>query len=312
LMPLWIVEGMAEYLSKGRIDPLTAMWVRDATIHDRLPDLRKLERDPRYFPYRYGEALLAYIGGRFGDDAVIRYFLAAGLGTPETAFDRALGVSSKQIFTDWQESSREMYNPLVKDRPANAGTLLIAPVRKGARGTLNVGPAFSPDGKYLAFLSPRAIFDIDLYLADATTGKVIRQLASASRNGHFEALRFVDSAGSWSPDSRRLAFIVFEKGDNYLGIVDVETGKTENIRVPGIDAINHVAWSPDGRTIALSGQKTGVSDLFLYDLDSHEVRQLTSDKYADLQPAWSPDGRKIAFVSDRGAAPTSTNSASPA
>ena len=301
MMPLWIVEGMAEYLSKGRIDPLTAMWVRDATIHNRLPDLKKLTRDPRYFPYRYGEALLAYIGGRFGDDAVIRYFLAAGMGTPESAFERALGVSSKQLFTDWQESSRELYNPIVKDRPANAGTLLIAPVRKNARGTLNVGPALSPDGKYLAFLSTRAIFDIDLYLADASTGKVIRQLASASRNAHFEALRFVDSAGSWSPDSRRLAFIVFEKGDNYLALVDVESGRTETIRIPGIDAINHVAWSPDGHTIALSGQKTGVSDLFLYDLDSHDVRQLTSDKYADLQPAWSPDGRMLAFVSDRGA-----------
>src|SRR5436190_722980 len=73
LMPLWIVEGMAEYLSKGRIDPLTAMWIRDATLHDRLPDIKKLTRDPRYFPYRYGQALLAYMGGRFGDDAVIRY-----------------------------------------------------------------------------------------------------------------------------------------------------------------------------------------------------------------------------------------------
>ena len=48
-------------------------------MHNRLPTLRQLERDPRYFPYRYGQALLAYIGGRFGDDAVVRYFLAAGM-----------------------------------------------------------------------------------------------------------------------------------------------------------------------------------------------------------------------------------------
>src|SRR6266571_6675504 len=113
IMPLWIVEGMAEYFSKGRIDPLTAMWIRDATIHDRLPDYKKLTRDPRYFPYRYGEALLAYIGGRFGDDAVVRLFLAAGLAGPESAFDRALGIPARQIFTDWQESAREMYNPVV-------------------------------------------------------------------------------------------------------------------------------------------------------------------------------------------------------
>jgi Tol biopolymer transport system component len=302
MMPLWIVEGMAEYFSKGRIDPLTAMWIRDAELHNRLPSLRQLERDPYYFPYRYGQAILAYIGGRFGDDAVVRYFLAAGMTNPEAAFDRALGVPAKQLFTDWQESAHELYAPIVADRPAEPGSPLIGS-KKGTRGNLNLGPAYSPDGKYIAFLSTREIFDIDLFLADAQTGKVLRRLASAGRNGHFESLRFVDSAGSWSADSRRLAFVTFEKGDNYLGIVDAESGKVDSLKVPGIDAITSVAWSPDGHTIVISGQATGVSDLFLFDTDSKEVRRLTNDKYADLQPAFSPDGRTIAFISDRGTGP---------
>ncbi|MEA2239986.1 MAG: hypothetical protein QOC81_4710 [Thermoanaerobaculia bacterium] len=299
MMPLWIVEGMAEYFSKGRVDPLTAMWIRDAEQHNRLPTLRQLERDPYYFPYRYGQAILAYIGGRFGDDAVVRYFLSAGMVNPEAAFDRALGVPAKQIFTDWQESAHEIYAPIVADRPAEPGTPLIGS-KKGTRGNLNVGPAYSPDGKYIAFLSTRAIFDIDLFLADAQTGKVIRRLASTDRNSHLEALRFIDSAGSWSADSRRLAFVTFEHGDNYLGIVDTETGKFENVRVPGIDAMTNVAWSPDGHTIVIAGQSTGVSDLFLFDTESKEVRRLTNDKFADMQPSFSPDGRTIAFVSDRG------------
>lgn len=302
MMPLWIVEGMAEYFSKGRIDPLTAMWIRDAELHNRLPTLRQLERDPYYFPYRYGQAILAYIGGRFGDDAVVRYFLAAGMTSPESAFDRALGVPAKQIFADWQESAHELYAPIVADRPSEPGSPLIGS-KKGTRGNLNVGPAYSPDGKYIAFLSTRAIFDIDLFLADAQTGNVIRRLASTDRNGHFEALRFIDSAGSWSADSRRLAFIVFQKGDNYLGIVDAESRKVDTIRVPGIDAITNVAWSPDNRTIVIAGQATGASDLFLFDTESKEVRRLTNDKYADMQPAFSPDGKTIAFVSDRGTGP---------
>src|SRR5205807_6334960 len=125
MMPLWIVEGMAEYFSKGRIDPLTAMWIRDAEVHNRLPTLRQLERDPYYFPYRYGQALLAYIGGRFGDDAVVRYFLAAGLLGIEPAFDRVLGITAKQPFTDWQASSRELYNPVLATRPMTLGRPLL-------------------------------------------------------------------------------------------------------------------------------------------------------------------------------------------
>lgn len=313
-LPLWLVEGMAEYFSKGRIDPLTAMWIRDATIHDRLPDLKKLTRDPRYFPYRYGQALLAYMGGRFGDDAVVRYFLAAGTVGIDQGFERVVGLSAKQLFKDWQESARELYNPVVQARAAKpgtstpeapgarmamAGTPLLT--KKSTRGDLNVGPALSPDGRYVAFLSTRELFDIDLFLADGHSGKIIRRLVSAAHDAHLDALRFIDSAGSWSPDSRHLAFIVFERGDNFLGIVDVDSRHIQHIRLPGLDALTNVAWSPDGHTIAISGQTTGVTDLFLYDLDAKQVRRLTDDKYADLQPAWSPDGKTIAFVSDRGA-----------
>ncbi|HSP15091.1 MAG TPA: BamA/TamA family outer membrane protein [Thermoanaerobaculia bacterium] len=307
-LPLWLVEGMAEYFSKGRVDPLTSMWIRDATINDRLPDLKKLSRDPRYFPYRYGQALLAYIGGRFGDEAVVRYFLAAGMVGIDQAFDRAVGISSKQLFTDWQESARELYNPVLTAR-ANPPTPLIGrkpiPGKKGSRraSELNVGPALSPDGKYVAFLSSRELFDIDLFLADAHTGKVIRDIVSSDRDAHYESLRFIESGGAWAPDGQRLAFITFEKGDNFLSIVDVNSGAIQNIRVPGVDSISNVAWSPDGHTIAIAGQTTGVTDLFLYDMQDNSVRRLTNDKYADLQPAFSPDGRTLAFVTDRSAGP---------
>jgi Tol biopolymer transport system component len=298
-LPLWLVEGMAEYFSKGRIDPLTAMWIRDATIHNRLPDLKKLTRDPRYFPYRYGQALLAYIGGRFGDDAVVRYFLAAGMVGIEPAFERVIGLNAKQLFADWQESARELYNPVVQSRPSNLGSPILS--KKTTRGDLNLGPSLSPDGRYVAFLSTRELFSIDLFLADAHTGQIVRRLVSSDRDAHFDALRFIDSSGGWSPDSKRLAFVVFEKGDNYIGIVDVESHHIDRIRVPGVDALTNPVWSPDGHTIAFSGQTTGVTDLFLYDIDSKNMRRLTNDKYADLQPAWSPDGRTIAFSSDRGA-----------
>ncbi|HVH39627.1 MAG TPA: basic secretory protein-like protein [Gemmatimonadaceae bacterium] len=76
-IPLWLIEGMAEYMSLGRNDPNTAMWLRDALRRDDLPTLDQLTNDPRYFPYRYGQALWAYIGGRWGDATVNQLFRAA-------------------------------------------------------------------------------------------------------------------------------------------------------------------------------------------------------------------------------------------
>jgi Omp85 superfamily domain/WD40-like Beta Propeller Repeat len=318
-MPLWIVEGMAEYFSKGRVDPLTSMWIRDATIHDRMPNLQELTRDSRYFPYRYGQALMAYIGSRFGDEAVVRYFHAAGVVGPQDAVERALGITHKQLFTDWEESARELYTPVIQARTAELVGPLVgkkpAPPpaepakdererrrrrRRGGMSEMNVGPAISPDGRYVAFLSSRELFSIDLFLADAKTGQIVRRLVASDRDAHFESLRFIESAGAWSPDSRRIAFVTFSKGDNYLSFVDVETRRTEHVKVPGLEAIINVAWSPDGRTIAIAGQTTGVSDLFLYDIESKQVRRLTADKYADLHPSYSPDGKTIVFATDRG------------
>ena len=70
---LWFIEGMAEYLSIGPVDPHTAMWIRDAARKDKLPTIADLD-NPKYFPYRWGQALWAFIGGRWGDEAIPRIY----------------------------------------------------------------------------------------------------------------------------------------------------------------------------------------------------------------------------------------------
>src|SRR5215210_1299056 len=77
-LPLWFIEGMAEYLSIGPDDPHTAMWMREAIGRDKFPDIDELD-NPRYFPYRYGQALWAYIAGTYGDQVIGR-MLRSGAG----------------------------------------------------------------------------------------------------------------------------------------------------------------------------------------------------------------------------------------
>src|SRR2546425_12371082 len=68
--PLWFMEGTAEYLSIGPIDPHTAMWLRDASLEGHLPTIEQLTYDPRIFPYRFGHALWAYLGEKWGDEVI--------------------------------------------------------------------------------------------------------------------------------------------------------------------------------------------------------------------------------------------------
>ncbi|MDE2772338.1 MAG: peptidase S9 [Gemmatimonadota bacterium] len=300
-LPLWLVEGMAEYLSVGRESPLTGMWLRDALREDDFPTIRDLSEGRRYFPYRFGQALWAYVGGAYGDDAVTQLFRRAlRIGFP-AAIEQVLGVQHDTLSADWKRSVERAYGPLMADRtpPDSTGTLLLAP-STGA-GTQNLGPALSPDGRYITYLSEQDLFSIDLFLADANTGRVIRKLSSATSSPHFDALRYVESAGTWSPDGTQFAFAVFKGGDNAITIVNVESGNEVRTFHPlPSGAINNPSWSPDGRTIAFSGTVGGISDLYLWDLESDGVRRLTHDKHGDFHPDWSPDGSTIVFASDRG------------
>lgn len=299
-LPLWLIEGMAEYLSLGRINPHTAMWLRDAALRGDFPTIEQLTRDPRFFPYRYGQALWAYIGGRWGDQAIIALYKTALRTGWEQALRKVLGMTGEELSQAWITAVREAYLPQVAGRtpPRELGRPILRDVEEEH---MNVGPVVSPDGRHVAYFSSRGLFSIDLYLADVRTGKVVKQLASPTVSAHFDNLSFINTAGSWSPDGRRFAFVTFDEGDNRLEIVGVESGDIEEeIAIETVEALKDPAWSPDGRSIAFSGMVGGISDLFIYDLETREARRLTNDRYAEIQPAWSPDGRTLVFVTDRG------------
>jgi Tol biopolymer transport system component len=299
-LPLWLIEGMAEFLSLGHDDPNTAMWLRDAALRNDIPTIDQLSSDPRYFPYRYGEALLAYIGGKWGDEAVVRIFKggAAG-GNLDSALRRVVGMDADSLSKQWIAAVRAEYDPLMASRAAARDIARRVLAKDIDAGDMNVAPAISPDGKYVIFLSSLDIFDIDLYLADAHTGKVLKKLVSANTDPHFDAISFINSAGSWSDDGKKFAFVVSAQGNNEIAILDVASRDIERqIRINGISGITNPAWSPDGKTIVFSGLAGGISDLYLLDVPTGTARKLTDDKYMDMQPVWSPDGRTVAFVTD--------------
>lgn len=297
-LPLWMVEGMSEYLSLGTYDYQTAMWMRDAVLNDRFPTLEDMTYYPnKYFPYRWGHAFWSFVGRTFGDSLINPIFKETAKRGYNFALMRYLGLNEQSFSTLWKSVYYDYFKRIMPDSVEDPNGTRILFERNA--GEINISPSVSPDGRYVAFYSEKDLFSIDLYLAHATSGKIIRRLSSIIHDNEIDALNFIESAGTWSPDSRLFAFVGFSKGKSKLIIVDVFNDKVvQEFTIPGVPSFNYPAWSPDGSSIVVSGLVNGVNDLYLYNIESRRVTRLTSDPWCNIHPAWSADGQKIVFVTD--------------
>jgi len=299
--PLWMIEGMAEFLSIGSRDNRTAMWMRDAVIHDDIPSIKDMTRNPgKYFPYRYGHAFWSYVTGTWGDHIMQPLFYETLKYGLDYGLKKFMGLTPDSLSTLWKNATIDYYKPFLSDTIAPVGKILFN-TEKG--GEINLSPVLSPNGKYITFLSNKNVINIDLLLADANSGKIISKLTSSLRKSHIDDFNYVEDAGSWSPDGNAYIMTTFAKGKNRFLIVHLENNKiksTEEFEIEGVETLFNPEWSPNGKTIVFNGLVKGKSDLYLYDLETKETTQLTDDYYSDLQPSWSSDGNEIAFISERG------------
>ncbi|MFO7845447.1 MAG: BamA/TamA family outer membrane protein [Balneolaceae bacterium] len=298
-IPLWFIEGMAEYLSIGPEDAQTAMWMRDAVLRDDLPGVNELANSQEYFPYRYGHSLWTFMTGAWGDQIIYPLYESVANNGIEGGLQDTLNISPDSLSGLWHEAITSAYQEDVEQAtpPDEIGEEIFS----GDNEFLRTAPSISPDGDYVIYISNEELFSLEWYLADAETGEVIRSLTNTLTDPHLNALRFIESSGSWSPDGERFAAVVFAKGDNQIIILDPDNGDiTRELRFDEIDSMTNPAWSPDGNRLVFSGSSDGFSDLWMYHMEEDSLRRLTDERYADLQPAWSPDGQTLAFISDRG------------
>ena len=144
-------------------------------------------------------------------------------------------------------------------------------------------PRWSPDGRYLSFLSSRGGADDDqLWLMDRMGGEA--EMVTHVKGGI--------SDYAWSPDGKRAVFVV----------TDPDSASSDSASPPKPIVIDRYSFKSDG-----SGYLDNHRDhLYLFDLATRKVDQLTAGDFDDESPVWSPDGRRLAFVSARGPDPDRT------
>jgi TolB protein len=179
------------------------------------------------------------------------------------------------------------------------GRLFVHDVATGKRTpvattgqALDFTPAFSPDGKTLAF-SRATEEGTDVYTVNVKDGCCLQRLTVG---------RFYDNLSpTYSPDGQRIAFVSTRSGLPQVYVMAAD-GTDPQLFAPfdygATGSSNAPDWSPDGQSVAFHRDVGGTLQVFVLDVRTRAVRQLTSVGRNE-DPTWAPDSRHMAFVSDR-------------
>ncbi|MFC1581300.1 peptidase MA family metallohydrolase [Candidatus Neomarinimicrobiota bacterium] len=294
-LPLWVNEGIAEYLSSNW-DTKADMIIRDLAINDYIPSVKELDY---YMAYKGGQSVWRYIAQKYGREKVGEIYISMKKSqNAERGYEQALGMDFKDLTDQWHKYLKKEYWPDVTGRDAieDIATKLTDHVEK--KNYFNISPAISPDGSKIAILSDRSMY-ADIFLINAVNGEEIKRIVKGNRSIDFEELKWLQPGISWSPDGNHIVIASKAGERDAFNIINVETGSYEKIALE-FDGLFTASWSPDGKVLAFVGNIGSASDIYVLDIESRELTNLTDDLFSDSEPNWNPDGSKLVFVSDRG------------
>jgi dipeptidyl aminopeptidase/acylaminoacyl peptidase len=298
-VPQWVMEGMASYMAKdeGTSDK---MFLRDAVVNDRIPSI--LQRGVGgFFAYRFGHAAFDFMEQRWGKegfrDFVYEFRNTLG-GRVEKAVERAFRIEAEDFDVEFRRWLRQKYLPqlVATGEPSDFGRRFRYEEGQTAE---TLSPAVSPSGDLVAAIST-VRNDVDVVLFDGRSRRLVANLTRGfSSDYQYLTSQFVTSGPrmgrdlAFAPDGNRVAVFAKRERGRSLVLIDVLKRGVDRIIDMEVEQQHGPAFSPDGRQVAFSGNRSGRFDIFAYDLESGELRNLTDDGTYDGAPVFSPDGKSM-------------------
>ena len=301
--PTWFMEGLASFMGNDE-DSKDRMVLRDAVVNDIVPKISRAQGGG-YFAYRFGHAVFAYIVQKYGweglRDFIYEYRNTLG-NSVEKALKRAFDVTPEEFDSAFRTWLRKQYLPalVAKGEPQEYGE----PFRIGEDiESEEISPVPSPSGDLLASYATYKE-DADVVLFNIPDRKLLRNLTSGFTSKYEYAIVQMLTTGpvmgrdlAFSPNGDQIALFVKKERGRNLMLINALSGKIErSVPLPQEQELSP-AYSPDGKKIAFAGYVGPQPDIFLYDVETGHVTNITNDRYFDGAPVFSPDGKWLVYSS---------------
>jgi Tol biopolymer transport system component len=300
--PTWLMEGLASFMAQDE-DSKDRMVLRDAVVNDQVP---AITRNPQgYFAYRFGHAVFAFMQEKYGweglRDFIYEYRNTLG-SSVDKALKRAFDVTPEEFDTRYRTWLRKQYLPALIDKgePTEYGD----PFRIGPQiQSDEISPVPSPSGDLLAGFTTYKE-DVDVVLFNIPERKLLKNLTSGYTSRYEYPIAQSFTVGpvmgrdiAFAPNGDQVAlFVKKERGRNLL-LINPITGETMQSVPMKVEQQLSPAYTRDGKQIAFAGYMGNQPDIFLYNIESGEVTNLTKDRFFDAAPVFSPDGKWMIYSS---------------
>jgi len=301
--PTWFMEGLASFMGRDE-DSKDRMVLRDAVVNDEVPPITRAQGGG-YFAYRFGHAVFKYIQEKYGWDG-LRDFIYEYRNTLGSSVDKALkrafDVTPDEFDSRFRTWLRKQYLPalVAKGEPQEYGDpFKINPELHSEE----MSPVPAPSGDLLAAYTTYKE-DVDVVLFNIPERKLLRNLTSGYTSRYEYAIAQMLTIGpvmgrdiAFAPNGDQIAlFVKKERGRNLL-LINALNGHIErSVPLPQEQELSPT-YSPDGKKIAFSGYVGSQDDIFIYDIASGQVTNITQDKFFDGAPVFSPDGKWLVYSS---------------
>ncbi len=295
-IPLWVMEGMAEFYSLGW-DTESESYIRDIALTGKLLSIKQLNFYAGYIVYKEGQLIYRYMSEKFGKKSCSEFFnTLVYTGNLEKAFEEVFGENLKTFDKRFLDYVKMNYYPVLSFRNLASveGKTIID--HEKWKNFLNSYPLFSRTGSKIFLMSDKS-GRTDVYIV-SLLGKIKKKIIKGEATPDFESVHVLRPGYDVSTNDS-LFVIASQTGEgDAIFIIDLVKGKIVLKRRFNLDAIYTPVFSPNARKIAFSGIKDGKEDIYIYEIQKDSLYMLTNDYYDDRDPRFKDD-TTVVFISDR-------------